>query len=407
MKSLTSQRICAAVSRVGVRGHELDARRGRPVVIAMDPWRSPDVLVSGRRLQPTPAFRSYWGLAAERQAIFFRRLSGARPPWTNDPVLAINRFTNAYRASDRVSQYLINDVIYGSPADARSTVLRVLLFKIFNRIDTWRFIDDAVNGVTVDTFDVSFLVERLDARMAAGERLYSAAYIMPSPKLGEARKHSNHLRLLDELLMDGTVDRMLEASSLRDLYEVLVGVNSFGPFLAFQFAIDLNYSELFGFSEMDFVVAGPGARDGIAKCFSHSDGVPAEDVIRAVTDSAAAQFDAAGVEFESLWGRPLQLIDCQNLFCEVSKYARVAHPELIGCNGRTRIKQRYVPTGAPLRVGYPPVWGLPARAPVLQVGERFEGEGSSVDVADHPSSVGVADLAPHREALQHRLFDLP
>ena len=30
------------------------------------------------------------------------------------------------------------------------------------------------------------------------------------------------------------------------------------------------------------------------------------------------------VEFRDLWGRPLQLIGCQNLFCEVDKYARVA-----------------------------------------------------------------------------------
>ena len=39
-----------------------------------------------------------------------------------------------------------------------------------------------------------------------------------------------------------------------------------GDFLAFQLLIDLNYSNLTDFSEMDFVVAGPGARDGIRKC---------------------------------------------------------------------------------------------------------------------------------------------
>ncbi len=325
----------------------------------LDNARLPTLTVAGWPLLPTVAFRSYWSFAAERQAIFFRRLRGEQPPWTEDVVLATNRFTNAYRASDRVSQYLINEVIYGEPTDERSTVLRVLLFKIFNRIQTWRVFEGAIGRVTVDTFDAVYLAKLLDARMAAGERLYSAAYIMPSPKLGENRKHANHLRLLDDLLVDGTVDRLLEAGSLRELYEVLVGVHSFGPFLAFQFAIDLNYSELFRFSEMDFVVAGPGAHDGIAKCFSNAHGLSAEEVIRAVTDSAPDQFDAAGVEFDSLWGRPLQLIDCQNLFCEVSKYARVAHPELTGRSGRTQIKQRYSPTGTTLEVGYPPKWGLP------------------------------------------------
>src|SRR5665213_109406 len=47
------------------------------------------------------------------------------------------------------------------------------------------------------------------------------------------------------------------------------------------------------------------------------------------------QFSRLGLKFRSLFGRPLQLIDCQNLFCEVDKYARYAHPEVIGVTGRT------------------------------------------------------------------------
>lgn len=200
-----------------------------------------------------------------------------------------------------MSQFLINDVIYGAPVDERSTVLRVLLFKIFNRIETWLCLEEAAGRIAADTFDVPALTKLLDERMTAGQRLYSAAYIMPSPRLGETRKHANHLRLLHTLLVDGTIDRLVQASSLRELYETLLGVHSFGPFLAFQFAIDLNYTDLFGFSEMDFVVAGPGAHDGIAKCFSNAHDLSAEDIIRAVAESADDQFDAAGIEFESLW----------------------------------------------------------------------------------------------------------
>ena len=324
--------------------------------------------VGGRVLRATAAFQSYWKLAAERQQMFFRRLRGEPPPWTADPVLSIHRFTNAYRASDRVSQFLINDVIYGVPVDERSTVLRVLLFKIFNRIETWRLIESRCGTVTVDSFDPACLAELLDDRLSAGERLYSAAYIMPSPKLGAPRKHVNHLRLLQQLLTDGTIDALVTASSLRELYTRLASVHSFGPFLAFQFAIDLNYSPLYSFSEMDFVVAGPGARDGIAKCFVDTADVELEDVIRAVAEAAESLFAGAAIEFPSLWGRPLQLIDCQNLFCETDKYSRVAHPELLGRSGRTQIKQRYVPSTVPLSVAYPPKWALPCSV----IPERIE-----------------------------------
>jgi hypothetical protein len=42
----------------------------------------------------------------------------------------------------------------------------------------------------------------LDEQLAAGERLYSAAYIIPPPPLGENRKHSNHLRLVELMMRD-------------------------------------------------------------------------------------------------------------------------------------------------------------------------------------------------------------
>ncbi|WP_267883292.1 nucleotide kinase domain-containing protein, partial [Streptomyces sp. NRRL S-37] len=93
------------------------------------------------------------------------------------------------------------------------------------------------------------------------------------------------------------------------------------------------------FSEMDFVVAGPGARDGIRKCFGPAaDGIEA-DVIRYMADTQDEHFARLGLAFAGLRGRPLQLIDCQNLFCEVDKYARVAHPDIAGISGRSRIKQ--------------------------------------------------------------------
>lgn len=315
-----------------------------------------ELRVGSRRLRTTVAFDSYWRLAAERQRMFFRRVAGEPGPWTTDPVLAQHRFTNAYRASDRVSQYLINQVIYGAGTDDVSTVLRVLLFKIFNRVDTWESIERCLGEVNRDTFDPQILNALLDQRMHAGKRLYSAAYIMPSPKLGEVRKHANHLQLLARLLRDGTLGRLVDAPSLAGLYSRLADVPSFGPFLAFQFAIDLNYTSVYEFSEMDFVVAGPGAHDGIAKCFEDTGGLSAEDVIRGVTESAESCFANLCIEFPDLWGRPLQLIDCQNLFCEVGKYARVVHPELAGPSGRTQIKQKFRPDPLGLIPLYPPKW---------------------------------------------------
>ncbi|MCL4400581.1 putative DNA base hypermodification protein, partial [Candidatus Parvarchaeota archaeon] len=65
--------------------------------------------------KPTKVFDTYWKFAAERQSIFFRKLKDEKPPWTDDWILRKHKFTNAYRASDRVSQFLIKEVIYNGP----------------------------------------------------------------------------------------------------------------------------------------------------------------------------------------------------------------------------------------------------------------------------------------------------
>lgn len=80
--------------------------------------------------------------------------------------------------------------------------------------------------------------------------------------------------------------------------------------------------------------------------------------IRWVTERQDDEFERLGLRFQDLWGRKLQLIDCQNLFCEVDKYARVKHPEASGLSGRTRIKQRYRTTPTPIAYWYPPKWGI-------------------------------------------------
>ena len=107
------------------------------------------VELDGRRVRVTKVFWSYWYLAAERQAMFMRRVRGEPAPWTADPILGAHRFTNAYRASDRVSQSLLQDVIYSGDYGCRDTVLRVLLFKIFNRTDTWQHLVSQVGEPTV------------------------------------------------------------------------------------------------------------------------------------------------------------------------------------------------------------------------------------------------------------------
>jgi hypothetical protein len=312
-------------------------------------------------MNATPVFETYWQFAAERQAIFYRRLANPIGPWTDDMILRTYRFTNAYRASDRVSQYLIRDVQYRSdrPQSPRELLFRTLLFKIFNRIETWEEIEHKTGEVQWERIDLDAIAHVLGSMMQRGIPIYSAAYIMPTPRFGRNRKHENHLALLARMMEDGLPDRVQSASSLRQVYEAFLAYPGIGSFLAFQYAIDLNYSALLDFSESDFVVAGPGALDGIAKCFETTSGLTPEDIICWTAERQGAEFARLGLKFQDLFGRPLQPVDCQNIYCEISKYARVSHPEVVGLSGRRRIKQAFRQSVRPLaQLMYPPRWGL-------------------------------------------------
>ena len=319
-------------------------------------------------LVPTEVYDTYWRFAAERQALYFRRLADPVGPWTDDPILSEYRFTNAYRVTDRVSQYLIRNVQY-DPARSKTPAevfFRTLLFKIFNRIETWEALERDLGPISSQRTPLDRISDVLDRQITQGARVYSAAYIMPSPAFGHLRKHANHLALLDRMMRDGLPSQLASAHSLKSAYEIILSYPGVGPFLAFQYCIDLNYSTLMNFSEADFVVPGPGALDGITKCFHNARSHDPIAIINCMVDRQDDEFNRLHLAFDGLFGRRLQPIDCQNVFCEVSKYARIAHPEVAGKSGRTRIKQRYKPrTYAPAEQPFfPPKWGLDTSQPV-------------------------------------------
>jgi thymidylate kinase len=321
---------------------------------------SPSVFTALAPAVPTIVYDTYWRFAAERQEIFFRRWRHERPPWTQDPIFSEFKFTNAYRASDRVSQFLIKNVIYEGDQAEEEVFFRIILFKLFNKIETWERLTRAVGVVCYKDYDSRAYDVALSKAIDGGETIYSAAYIMPSGSkaFGTTRKHRAHLKLLERMMDDEVALRVAGTRTMLEAFTLLRSYPMIGDFLAYQYVTDLNYSNLTNFSEMQFVIPGPGAKGGISKCFESLGGLTEADLIRVVAERQEQEFERLGISFRSLWGRPLQLIDCQNLFCEVDKYSRVYHPEIAGSSLRTRIKQKFRASTESLDFWYPPKWGI-------------------------------------------------
>ena len=316
--------------------------------------------VTTRRNQPvtTIGYDAFWHFAAERQEIYMRRLAGQPiANITDDVIIAANRFTNAYRASDRVSQYLIRSVQYNQQWNWLDTFVRTLVFKIFNRLDTWQHL-----LMDIGEPDCNLLFDRaIDSsieQIANEQPVYSAAYIMPPPRSTSGPKYVRHLTLLRNMVNEGIHLEIQEAPTMGHAYAILHRYDSIGDFLAYQFITDLNYSPHLDFSEQEFVVPGPGAIRGLRKCFSDIGDLSDCDLIRWTLERQHEEFNNRGLNWKGLWGRDLQLIDIQNLFCEVDKYTRVAIPELAEFAPGIRIKQRYRPNPSPLTAWFPPKWEI-------------------------------------------------
>ncbi len=311
-------------------------------------------------LEPTEVFNAYWFFAAERQEIFFRRLKEQDSPWTHDPILQQNKFTNAYRVLDRVTQYLIHEVQQKTGDDAADQVFRTLLFKMFNKIETWELLLEKIGEISWKKYERKKYQEVLDKASGRGVKIYSAAYIMPTggEEYAGVSKHMMHLDLLEKMMGDNVPQKLQKAGTMEEAFSILVEYSSIGDFLGYQFITDINYTEVTNFSEMEFVVPGPGAHRGIEKCFRKHDTMDHDEIIQLVAKYQREEFKRLKIDFEPLFGRPLQLIDCQNLFCEIDKYSREAFPEYTSKGKPSKIKQKYKEGKLIDHVYFPEKWGM-------------------------------------------------
>jgi len=308
-------------------------------------------------------FKYYFYFVQERMNIFWNKYEYNKGPLTNDIILKENKFTNVYRASDRISQYLISNVIYDKLEgfDERDILFRILIFKIFNKIETWEYLENEIGLFSIKNFDLSKVNELLKNRMLSKIPIYNNAYMMTGThsKYNHLTfKHEKWLQMVqNEIVNEKTLEKIIKAKSLEQVYQLLRERSFIGDFLAYQYTIDLNYSPVIDFSENSFVKAGIGSIRGIKKCFMPLKKSEYEDAIRYTHENFEKYQQKYGfTKFKNLFGRQPTLIDIQNCFCETDKYLRAKMPELQVDN--KRIKQKYKSGKPTLNLFFPPKWEI-------------------------------------------------
>ena len=253
----------------------------------------------------------------------------------------------------------MKNVIYnGQDYSKEDMLFRILLFKLFNKESTWELLIKNLKDIKLKDFDFLKCSEILNDAISKKESIYNDAYISCATKaFGYERKHENHLALLNKIFnVDKSYKKILEAKTMQEAFNILKTYPLIGNFMAYQLVTDINYSDIVNWQESEFTMAGPGAIRGIKKCFIDKGNLSNEDIIRYMYENQNYEFKRLNLDFKKIKDRPLQLIDCQNIFCELDKYCRQAIPSLK--SNRKKIKKHYIPKNTKIEYIYPPKWNI-------------------------------------------------
>ncbi|RPD64379.1 hypothetical protein L226DRAFT_506035 [Lentinus tigrinus ALCF2SS1-7] len=342
-------------------------RVGTPgtVVVDFSPGRKkappPKVItIGGQKCKPTPILDTFFVFAAKRYRVHRNRLAGKPQPWTDDPILQQYPFTNVFRVLDRVTQYILRNVIETGDGSLQEQCFRVMLFRSFNKIETWEALTEHFGELTWRDFDLNAYEEVLLERMKSGSPLYSPAYIIPSPKLGGQSNASNHLRLIQLMMEEDLPAQLQRLHHLKDAHGRISLFPGMGDFMALQLLLDLNMTSHFNYSEDEWVALGPGSLECLRKMFGPEVRGRELDALRYLHRTQHDHFARLYTppkDVPQLAGRPrgMSMVDIEHTLCECEKYSRAYHPTIQGRRQKVG-KRQFVPRPGPITDLVPEHW---------------------------------------------------
>lgn len=276
----------------------------------------------------------FWQFVYERQRVWHRRVSQKLPPpWTGDPILQSERFTNVYRELDPGTQYVIEHILEIN-APRPDKLFNVMLYRLIGRADThatlgFQFLID---------FNSSEMERILKSLRRSGRPPFTAAYMVSAySSLGSCDKIENITRLFGALHadFDDFFVRVDHCMTLANVHATLSSAYGFGNFLSYQIMVDLLYplhvygnKGLLPFSHDDWASPGPGAQRGIEMLLRPDVARHDLEVMCWLRDQQHAEFARLGLDFpylEDADGNPIaiSLANIQNCLCEFHKYVKI------------------------------------------------------------------------------------
>lgn len=278
----------------------------------------------------------------ERYNIMLKKESGQPKPWTDDEILQNYRFTNVRREHDKVTKWVINNIV-NADISYRDKILNLILFRTHNRIETGEVLELPI------VFDDDFSPEDYREKCSFDMPYFTAVFQTVifnhqmkcySPNGDETLGALNPFWFIKYLIDTNFVENYLMPEYLMDktpkyVCNKLTDLKYIGRFYANQFYIDFTYVEEFPFSENHFIIAGPGCEAGLKILFENFDGLTLEEALVWTKDklNKDVDFDEIFVDLPA-YDQCMNITCLEHVFCEYFKYFKTH-------NGTGRLKQRY------------------------------------------------------------------
>lgn len=322
-------------------------------------------------------------------------------PWTENEILRQVKFCNVRREHDRQSQHLIRNIVENNNLSLADKMFNCLLFRMFNMWDPIehvlegpvsindfrninldrtreRFADfDKKGGVT---FTNAFNTGGLKQCLAFPELAVTGKPASPSKMMVKVYRRGIGVvdvlpyKVAKQMVEDHPGEYSIEGwephmgmrvvrflksfvthnphffhsllgfNSPLSVYEELLNkVEGLGPFLAYQVWVDFTYNPDYPFSENHFTIAGPGCRAGIDLLFLDKDGMTHEECIFWLRDNQDDVYRQYGYDRNAFWSaeepydRCMNVMQLENMFCELSKYTRCVEAVMRGEKPRGKV----------------------------------------------------------------------
>ena len=256
--------------------------------------------------------QSYLDTAVERHRIYKKKEAGAPKPWTDDRVYQQFFFCNLFRQYDKCTKWIIDNVLPYKRWDL------IVVYRFISTMDLFTGIKENVDMSNLKDIECYMGEQKKFGSMFNGCFLrnpridggWTETYKVPFYTIEAIRKHEDMLQ------------KILETGTLQELVEFLKQFPGIGGFMGYEYACDLEYTDMFNPSDKyTWANMGPGALRGMSLLRFGVPGrkMPASEWVACARELLVLLWERVAIEFPE---EDVSMREVEHWLCEYQKYRK-------------------------------------------------------------------------------------